>query len=73
MTKRTTDIGTPLPAGHPSGRFWPTPVSVEQARARVLDQMDHLETAVHDGIDVSHAMQCLDETLNDYYVIVLGA
>lgn len=72
MTKRT-DIGTPLPVGHPSGRFWPVPESVEQARARVLNQMDHLEMAVRDGIDTPYAMKCLDETLDDYYAIVLGS
>lgn len=72
MPKRKTDIGAPLPIGDPSGRFWPVPVSVEQARARVLDQMNHLEMAVHDGIDVAYAFRCLDETLNDYTEIVLG-
>ena len=72
MTKPTSDIGSPLPIGHPSGRFWPQPVSVEQARARVLNQMDHLEMAVRDGIDVAYALRCLDETLNDYTETVLG-
>ena len=48
------------------------PVSLEQARTRVLDQMDHLEMAVRDGIDVAYAFRCLDETLNDYTEKVLG-
>jgi hypothetical protein len=72
MNDRTPDLGTPHRAGHPSGRFWPEPVSIEQARARVMRQMDHLEMACRDHVDVGYAQECLDEAEDDYRQIVLG-
>jgi hypothetical protein len=65
------DLGEPCPVGRPSGRIWHPPVSVEQARARVLHQMDRLEANCRDGIDVGYAIQCLDEAESDYCEIVL--
>lgn len=65
MNKRT-DLGDTYPAGHPSGRIWQPPVSVQQARARVAYQMDSFEASVRDGVDVGYARQCLDEAVDDY-------
>ena len=48
------------------------PVPVEQARARVLHEMDHLEMACRDGIDVSYAARCLDEAVSGYLAAVIG-
>ena len=67
-----TDIGEMYPVGHPSGRVWPLPVSVEQAKARVVHQLDHLEMAYRDAIDVGYAEDCLDEALEDYRVMLGG-
>ena len=67
-----TGLGQTYPAGHPSGRIWQPPVSVDQARARVLHEMDHLEANCHRGLDVAYAVRCLDEVLDDYRAIVTG-
>ena len=61
-----TDLGKPYPVGHPSGRIWPPPASMEHAKARVVHQLDHLEAAYRDAIDVGYAEDCLDEALEDY-------
>jgi hypothetical protein len=66
MNDATPDLGKPYPVGHSSGRVWPQPVSVEQAKARVIRELDHLAMAYRDRIDVGYAERCLDETLNDY-------
>lgn len=66
MNEITPVLGETYPAGHPSGRVWQPPVSVEQARARVLYQMDHLEENCRIGLDVGYAMRCLDEAVDDY-------
>jgi hypothetical protein len=71
MSKTTPDLGKTYPLGHPSGRVWQPPVSVEQARARVIYQMGAFEANVRDGIDTPYAMQCLDEAIGDYYAMVL--
>lgn len=71
MCKRTPDLGNPYPLGHPSGRVWEPPTSVEQAKARVLYQMTHLEANCRDGIDVPYATQCLCEAQDDYYQMVV--
>jgi hypothetical protein len=68
-----TDLGKTYPAGHPSGRVWEPPVSTEQARARVLYQMDHLEENSRVGLDTPYALQCLDEATEDYVQIAVGA
>lgn len=60
------EIGQAYPIGHPSGRFYPEPVSVEQAQARVVDQMRHLIDNVHIGSDVGYARDMLDEAYEDY-------
>jgi hypothetical protein len=67
------DLANPYPAGHPSGRICEPPASAEQARARVLAEMDHLEANCRDGIDVGYALRCLAEAVDDYTKIVLGA
>lgn len=72
MTKRKPTLGETYPVGHPSGRCWQPPVSVEQARARVLHEMDHLEENCRIGLDTPYAMRCLDEVLDDYREMVLG-
>ena len=71
MNEVTPALGETYPVGHPSGRVWQPPVSVEQARARVLHQMDHLQENCRDGLDVGYALQCLDEAVDDYAEIVL--
>jgi hypothetical protein len=71
MNDRTPDLGKAYPAGHPSGRVWQPPVSVEQARARVLNAMDLLEANCRDSIDVSYAVRILDEAEDDYYEMVV--
>lgn len=72
MNEVTPDLGKTYPVGHPSGRVWESPVSVEQARARVPHEMDHLEDNYRIGLDTPYAMRCLAEVLDDYYTIVLG-
>jgi len=67
------NLGSTYPSGHPSGRVWEPPVSVAQARARVLHEMDHLEANTRRGIDVGYASRCLDEVLEDYRTMILGA
>ena len=71
MNDRKPDLGKMYRTRPPSGRFWEPPVSVEQARARVLDAMDLLEANVHDGIDVGYAQQILDEVEDDYREMVI--
>ena len=65
MTKRT-DLGEHYPAGHPSGRIMKPPVSIEQAKARVVHQMDHLEDNCRIGLDVGYALRCFDEAVDDF-------
>lgn len=72
MTKRKPDLGSTYPVGHPSGRVWQPPVSVEQAKARVLREMDHLEDNVRIGLDTPYALRCLDEAFDDYCEMVVG-
>jgi hypothetical protein len=71
MSKHT-DLGKTNPVRHPSGRVWEPPVSVEQARARVLHEMKHLEENCRIGLDAAYALRCLDEAIDDYTQIVLG-
>jgi hypothetical protein len=71
MSKTMPDLGEMHPMGHPSGRVWQSPVSVEQARARVVYQMSAFEANVRDGIDTPYAIECLDEAIDDYYAMVL--
>lgn len=66
-----TDLGENLPADDPSGRFSVPPVSVAQARARLLYQFDHLEGNCRIGLDVGYARQCLDEAIDDYIELVI--
>jgi hypothetical protein len=73
MCKRNPDLGKTLPLGHSSGRVWEPPISVEQAKARVLHEMWHLEDNSRIGLDTPYAMQCLDEVVEDYIAIVVGA
>jgi len=70
MTNRT-DLGESYPAGHPSGRIMKAPVSVQQARARVLSAMDLLEESCHIGLDVGYSQLILDEAEDDYREMVL--
>lgn len=72
MNKPTPDLGATYPIGHPTGRVWYPPASLEQAKARVLHEMDHLEENCRTGLDVGYAMACLDEVLGDYLKMVLG-
>ena len=72
MNDATRALGETYPSGHPSGRIWQPPISVKQARARVIHQMDHLEDNCRIGLDVGYALQCLDEALDDYRAMVLG-
>ena len=72
MTKRT-DLGETYPVGHPSGRIYHAPVSVKQARSRVLSAMDLLEESCRIGLDVGYALRILDEVLDDYREMVIGA
>jgi prevent-host-death family protein len=67
-----TDLGKNLPDGDPSGRFSEPPVSVAQARARVLYQMDHLEGNCRVAVDVGYALQCLEEAIADYREMAIG-
>ena len=67
-----TDLGKTYPVGHPSGRIWQPPVSIEQARARVMHQMDHLEDSCRIGLDVGYALKCFGEAADDYCAIVTG-
>ena len=73
MNDRTPDLGKRCPSGDPSGRIWQPPVSVEQARARVLPEMDHLEDNSRIGLDTPYAMQCFAEVVEDYVNTVIGA
>jgi len=66
MCKTTPDLGKTCPAGHPSGRIWEPPVSVEQAKARVVHELDHLEMAHRDRADVGYAERCFNEAMSDY-------
>lgn len=66
------NLGSTYPAGHPSGRVWEPPVSVEQARARILGELGHLEESCRIGLDVGYALRCLDEVLDDYREMVTG-
>ena len=66
MISRMTNIGEANPVGHPSGRFYPPPVSIAQARARVVSQLRHVEDNCRDGIDVRYAQSMLDEAFNDW-------
>jgi len=70
MCKRNPDLGTPHPAGHPSGRVWPAPVSVAQARARLIAAMNLFEANCRDAIDVGYATQVLNEAHDDYFQMV---
>ena len=65
-----TPLGETYPAGHPSGRAWKPPISVEQARARVMNAMDLLEANCRDAIDVGYANQCFNEAQDDYFQMV---
>lgn len=71
MSNAKPDLGEANPLGHPSGRVWPLPDSVEQAKARVTYQMGALEANCRDSIDIGYALQCFDEAVNDYALIVL--
>jgi len=72
MCKTTRpDLGATYPAGHPSGRIWRPPASVEQARARVTYHMDHLEENCRVGLDVGYATRCLTEVVGDYLAAAL--
>ena len=66
------DLGETYPAGHPSGRVWQAPVSLEQARDRMLHQVGHLDAACRDRIDTGYAIRCLDEALGDFCAMVTG-
>jgi hypothetical protein len=66
MTKPKPDLGETCPKGDQSGRIWKPPVSLEQARARVLAQMRHLEESCRIGLDVGYAIQCYDEAADDF-------
>lgn len=70
MCKRNPDLGTPYPAGHPSGRIWPAPVSTEQARARVIAAMNLFEANCRDGFEAGYAMKILNEAQDDYFQMV---
>lgn len=70
MCKRNPDLGAPYPAGHPSGRFWPHPVSDMQARARVIAAMNLFEANCSDGIDTRYATEILNEAQDDYFQMV---
>ena len=71
MTKRKPDLGKTYPAGHPSGRIWQPPMSVEQARARILAAMDVFEDSCRIGLDVGYATRILDEAEDDYREMVV--
>lgn len=71
MTKRKPDLGSTYPVGHPSGRIWQPPASVEQARARVLAAMDGFEDSCRIGLDVGYATRILDEAEDDYREMVV--
>ena len=73
MTKRKPDLGETYPVGHPSGRIWQPPVSIEQARARVLRAMDCLEESCRIALDVSYAQRILDEAEDDYREMAIRA
>jgi hypothetical protein len=66
------DLGKMYPVRHPSGRLWEPPVSIEQAKARVVDQLGSLERAYRDRVDVNYADDCLAETLDDYREMLRG-
>lgn len=71
MDKRKADLGSTYPAGHPSGRIWQPPASVEQARARVLNAMDLLEANCADDFEVGYAMRIYNEAVDDYASMVI--
>ena|ERR1700734_2513189 len=64
------NLGSTYPVGHPSGRYWQPPVSVEQARARVLNAMDLLEANCADDFEVGYATRIYDEAVDDYAAMV---
>ena len=73
MNDVTRAFGETPPAGPlKEGRIHHPPTSIEQAKARVVYQMDHLEANCRDGIDVAYAIRCFDEALGDYCEAVLG-
>lgn len=65
--RQRTDLGDSCPIGHPSGRIMFPPVSVAQAKARVVAQMNHLEGNCAIGLDVGYATRCLEEAIDDFY------
>jgi hypothetical protein len=73
MSNGKPDLGETYPASDPSGHFGPPPASVKQARARVLYQMDHLEDSCNIGLDVGYAVRLLEDAIEDYWTIVIGA
>src|SRR5579859_2895141 len=70
MNDRTPDLGERCPSGDPSGRIWQPPVSVEQARARVLNAMSLLEANCADDFETGYATQCFNEAQDDYFQMV---
>ena len=64
------DLGETYPLGHPSGRVWQPPVSLEQARVRVLYQMGAAEESCRVGLDGGYAMLIFDEAVDDYRTMV---
>ena len=41
-------------------------MAIKQARAALESQLDHVEAAYRDGIDVGYATDCLESALADY-------
>jgi hypothetical protein len=64
-------LGETYPVGHPSGRVYPPPVSLEQARARVHHGLLVVEDAARDRIDLGYAVSILDEAYDDWYGLAL--
>lgn len=60
------DLGKVHHVSERSSRHYEPPVSIAQARARVLSQLDHMKMACDDGIDVRYAEMCLREAVDDY-------
>src|ERR1700677_399647 len=65
-----TDLGKRNSVGatedHPSGLAWEPATSIAQARARVIADMDHLESNCRLGVDVGFAHDCLIESVAGY-------